>query len=52
VFFALEVVVKERLVDTGFLGDLSVRAPASPFLAELADGGIEDSGAGVVGAFV
>ena len=50
VFLALEVVVEQCLVDAGFLGNLLGARPGQPVFAELPDSGVEDAGAGLVGA--
>ena len=50
-FLALEVVVEQRLVDAGGLGNLLGARAGQAVLAEFADGGVENAGAGLVGAF-
>ena len=51
VFFALEVVVKERLVYPSRLRNLLRSRPGQPVFTEFADGGLEDASTRVVGAF-
>jgi hypothetical protein len=48
---ALEVIVKEGFIDAGFLGNLLGARSGQAVLAEFANGGVEDAGAGLVGAF-
>ena len=51
VLFALEVVIEKRFVYAGFLGNLLGARPGQTVGAELPDSGVENAGAGLVGAF-
>ncbi len=50
VFFALEVVVEQRLVDAGLLGNLLRTRASQTVCAELPYSSVEDASAGLVGA--
>ena len=50
VFFALEVVIEEGLVDSGRCGDPVGAGAGQAVGAEFAEGGVENAGAGLSGA--
>ncbi len=51
VFFALEVVVEQRLVDAGGRGDLLGAGTGEAVRAELLESGVENAGTGFCRAF-